>query len=765
MSQAQKKYFNSKDAKNLITIYGFALFPIHGVVDGRCTCGAFPCGKDNRGAGKHPATPNGLIDATKDMDQLRKLWHERKFLNVGIATGAVSGIFVVDIDGAQGEVDISALGKLPQTLTAKTGKGRHLFFKHPGTPVKTRTKVIGDKVDIRGDGGYVAGVGSNHQSGATYEWENPLEDIMPAPQWLLDEVTKDRLHESVLSPPAPMPAQPRASNSSFFHNGWSESDVLDMLSFISADCPHEEWVAIGMALQDEGFPCSIWDSWSQTAKHRYDPSVIAPKWKSFKKGGGVSFGTLVDRAKRSGWMRTSQSSAASWDKVMPALSELNGDKLTTSPTIATKPIESTASIPTLTATTPTNNASRETSATKPLPKFTGLLGRTIEDIIATSQMQQPELATLNTIAALGAVFGRRYASPLDTRTNIYAVGIAVTGAGKDHSRKYLKSLMYKAKLETFLGDDSLVSGAGVLASLTKRPSCIMHLDEFGMLLADIKGKNSGSHMKIAAKILTELYSSSGSIYCGGTYADPKRPPVRLYYPNLCIFGTTPMEKYVEAMDRSVIESGELNRYIILKPAIEFPARLDGVKRIKASQDIVDAWAALVPPFGANNPTDETPPTEVTWQWQDDRIKQLHRFQDLKVREPVTGALWVRYVENVIKIAMIEAISRNQTRPNIESEDFDRAEALVKTSVEFMVMLADTQMFNSQHERDCNRVLEAARRLGSVKVQKMAISNRTRDMDQFTRDKALTALEERGAILIEKEDNGMGGRPRYTVTVL
>src|ERR1035437_10259128 len=193
MSQAQKKFFNFSDAKNLINHYGFALFPIHGVVDGRCTCGKHPCDRDNKGAGKHPATEHGLTDATKDTEQLKKLWYSRKNLNVGIATGSISGIFVVDIDGERGESDIAAVGTLPETLTVKTGKGRHLFFKHPGVKVKTRTKVIGPSVDIRGDGGYVAGPGSNHATGATYEWVNPLDEPVDAPQWLLDIVTKDEI--------------------------------------------------------------------------------------------------------------------------------------------------------------------------------------------------------------------------------------------------------------------------------------------------------------------------------------------------------------------------------------------------------------------------------------------------------------------------------------------------------------------------------------------------------------------------------------------
>ena len=289
--QTEKKYFNSKDARTLITHYNFALIPIHGVVDNLCTCGNSNC----TNVGKHPATKNGLTDATKDIDQLIKLWDSRKGLNVGIATGAVSGIFVIDIDGAIGEADIAKLGILPATLTATTGRGRHLFFKHPGKDIKTRRGVIGQKVDVRGDGGYVVGAGSNHATGAVYEWYNPLEDIVDAPQWLLDIVMKEKLSEIAAPPQINAPRL-------FVSNSWQESDVIDMLRYISPDIGYDEWIKVGMAIQSEGFGFHIWDNWSRPSP-KYQAGGMASHWRSFKPGHGVSFGTLVKMAQDGGWGR------------------------------------------------------------------------------------------------------------------------------------------------------------------------------------------------------------------------------------------------------------------------------------------------------------------------------------------------------------------------------------------------------------------------------------------------------------------------------
>ena len=62
-------------------------------------------------------------------------------------------------------------GQLPGTLESRTGGGgRHLFFKHDGTPVKNSTGKLGKGLDVRGDGGYVIVPPSVHETGSPYVW-------------------------------------------------------------------------------------------------------------------------------------------------------------------------------------------------------------------------------------------------------------------------------------------------------------------------------------------------------------------------------------------------------------------------------------------------------------------------------------------------------------------------------------------------------------------------------------------------------------------
>lgn len=171
---------------------GFAVFPIHSVRDGACSCGKSECG---RNTAKHPRTPQGFKDATRDPERIRAWWTEWPDANIGIATGAPSGVIVVDVDEGlkpdgtkkNGEEVLRALeashGKLPAAPVVRTGSGgRHLYFSHPGGTVPGKNAAF-PCIDIKSDGGYVLAPPSVNASGA-YAWTDVVP--MPAmPAWVL----------------------------------------------------------------------------------------------------------------------------------------------------------------------------------------------------------------------------------------------------------------------------------------------------------------------------------------------------------------------------------------------------------------------------------------------------------------------------------------------------------------------------------------------------------------------------------------------------
>lgn len=144
---------------------------------------------------KKPLCANGFKSATTDKVVLQE-WN-KKFsdCNIGIPTGHINNIFVVDVDGEQEIESLNRLeliyGKL-DAPTVITGKGKHLYFKMPeNVELKCSTSKIANHIDIRANGGYVVAPPSIHENRHRYTWENfvPNQDFPEAPSWLISLIT------------------------------------------------------------------------------------------------------------------------------------------------------------------------------------------------------------------------------------------------------------------------------------------------------------------------------------------------------------------------------------------------------------------------------------------------------------------------------------------------------------------------------------------------------------------------------------------------
>jgi putative DNA primase/helicase len=174
----------------------------------------FPC----QPQGKQPATAHGLHDATTDADQITTWWTRTPDANIAIATGTTSGLYVIDIDGAQGEATLEQLeathGALPDTVQAITGgDGWHYLFTHPGGDLRNTAGKLGAGIDTRGDGGYIIAPPSVHPDGPLYEWAAAPDDVELAelPAWIVTELTA----KPAPPPPGPTPSPPSSGTTPY----------------------------------------------------------------------------------------------------------------------------------------------------------------------------------------------------------------------------------------------------------------------------------------------------------------------------------------------------------------------------------------------------------------------------------------------------------------------------------------------------------------------------------------------------------------------
>jgi len=518
-----------------------------------------------------------------------------------------------------------------------------------------------------------------------------------------------------------------------------------MLDALDPGMSYNDWLTVGLALHSSSLPLNLWDSWSRSSS-KFESGDCERRWPGFVATDGITLGSLVQMAQLAGWKPTPAPRA----EVDVSSVELLVKK-------AREMLSPMAP--------PSTPRKRELVLGFDAMQLPGLIGDTVRWIVKYSIKRQPELALVNTLAFAGSVFGRKYASPLNTRTNIYTVGIASTGAGKDASRKAIKELAHASGLDERIGADDIRSDTGMLRSLMNNSSQLMMLDEFGLFLQGLSNEKSPHYIRAQARILLKLYSSSNSVYNHGDYADAKTKGIIINSPNLCIYGTTTEENYAKAMKKSAIESGELNRFVTIRARSdkEYPDK--DMPDYEIEESLIERWSEFSPKFGSAlgelvNSSDIAPEI-IKMKWGEcDEIR--YAIQCKQVDKVETNSdyrhLWDRLFENTVKIAMIFAIARNRECPEFKAQDFDLAQMMVESSIEYQSDLAGNHMSETQHEENHHEILNAIRKAGG-KMGRRDIMRRFQKLKKRDLDEIIAGLIDQEVIETEKSAEDGKGRPK------
>jgi hypothetical protein len=170
--------------------HGWRVTPLHHVNSrGTCSC---RLGVNCSTPGKHPVHTDWTGTASSAGPDVQEWWEARPKANVGIVTGADSGLWVLDVDPDKGGFDtlgslIAEHGALPATRLHSTGSGGvHYLFRWPDFEVLNTSSYLGPGIDTRGTGGQVVAPPSTSSKGP-YRVLADVE-LLDAPEWLLERM-------------------------------------------------------------------------------------------------------------------------------------------------------------------------------------------------------------------------------------------------------------------------------------------------------------------------------------------------------------------------------------------------------------------------------------------------------------------------------------------------------------------------------------------------------------------------------------------------
>lgn len=173
--------------------------------------------------------------------EIRQWWGKWPGAMIGLVTGEISGLFVVDCDSREGFDTVQE--HLPDSLeipTARTPRGGwHFYFQNPANSGLTTKAGIMPGVDIRGEGGYIIATPSKNAEGKLYGWLECLSLIEVAPPPLPDALQGALLINNNLyrggcgqdNSPRPQETTKATTDHKFFQQGRRDDDL-----FHAANC-------------------------------------------------------------------------------------------------------------------------------------------------------------------------------------------------------------------------------------------------------------------------------------------------------------------------------------------------------------------------------------------------------------------------------------------------------------------------------------------------------------------------------------------------
>lgn len=699
-----------------------------------------------------PLAPDSKIPILKrftrypftDPDAVADYWDKRPNCHIGIVAG-YSGLVCVDCDGEQGLAAFLGLvdnhgGEIGEPWIASTASGgKHFVYRHPGTSVKSRGKRHNVPIDVKADGGQFAVFPS---AGKLWEYFEPgLPGTMP--QWLLEWVVADDTPAEKASKSRKTAKAPREYAGPTIADGDKLSVFLSRLENVRqrgdnhwmACCPAH--VSVGrnslsvMAGQEQPVvahcfagcdPVEIFravnldfhDVCSTMPEQFRDDILPGVESLSAKLLDGESGGESID--------------------------EIAGDDLDAG-TIG-EDLLGPGEMPDL--------------------AIGGMIDAVREWNHRTSMSWQPELAMAGAIALMATISGRKVRDQQNTRTNVYLVGIAPSGAGKEHGRKLNRIALSDAGCDEFLSPSDIASGAGLAALLDEHPCRLAQIDEIGDLLASIRASGAKArHLATIETYLKEIYSSSDSTWMTGGYADTSKNKV-IRCPHLVIYGTGSPEKFWESITPANIGDGVLPRLMIFDGSY---VRYQETERLDccppAIAKVIQAWANWNPTDGGN--LGQTRPVIVPFDSSAQKRLKEHQFEiaEKRVKEdPLRAAVWSRTAEKSFKLALIFACSRVADPSSgdllVTLVDADNAIRLSNWLTRKMIFQVWGKVGRNERERNAKKIIEIVNQFSPIAMHDL--TKRTRWLTKRDRQELLSELAEIGEVVIMDSGTSHRGRP-------
>lgn len=649
-------------------------------------------------------------------DTETKLWSAWPDAGVCLALGR--GLIAIDVDTDDGELRQALSAVLPQSAVMKRGrKGFTAFYRGSDAIRSAAFNVNNDRVlDLLAHGKQTVMPPTIHpETGQPYVWiGEPLDryNVEDLPE-LSDDIA-DRIRRALEPFGYVPPYTPRPSGDGYGASIWREVNSR-ALANLDAWVPHLDIAK----LERKGVGYKGVADWRPSSSGR--PTHLRAPNLSIHPDGISDYGdsrtyTPLDLVMASLSMSLDQADTWLRQKIGYTEPDLYGLEPWFPPVkiveVEDEPLEE-----------------REVTIAPPRGKvnpFTpeaagGLIGKIAAWVLENARRPVPEYGVMVGVTFLAALYGRRCVGPTGAGLNVYMVGIGTSAYGKGHPLKCIKRLANDSGMLKLVLSGDFTADSAIERAIRTTPSLVLPLDEFGLMLQGVNGKNAASWTKTIRKALLELYSLSTDLWHGKNYADQKRESGGpIYCPTLSILGMSTPDTFYSGLVSANLSDGFLNRITLIHPRkCAESQKVSALLRVPQSLIEEVKRAGESSPSGGNlggsswlDHTRDPSLFEVPWEdgaaedrWEEMQQWQFAEIEDGHSSEGIVG----RTAEQVIKYATIRALSRAGFAAAVAVDDVEWGWAVVQHSLENLSAGIQEFMAESDFEALYKAILAALKR--------------------------------------------------------
>lgn len=730
----------------------------------------------------------------EDNEQIDKWWREDPERNIGVVAGETSGILVVDVDFkvgededgnevvlVDGEKTLSELeaehGPLPKTVEQITGsgEGRHLVFKfRPGLRNKGRRRGGDDDgLDVRTSRGQIVVEPSIHPvTGQRYRWKEGHTpwDLAPAemPDWLYDILPKNQEEKYESSQTVIDFSGENTRLETYIDNAITaeldavreqgeggRNDRLNEAAYKIATLYH-----FGTFGEDDAKTC-LYDAGRECGlKHSEVNATIRSGWNSGLKRPRSRNDLPSEIWEEPDYIEIDESQLnPNINLAFPLLMSQDADE----------PSEQEVEIDVEQEHTFYQDEYKVPPGTFDIP---GKLGELCKWIDMCARRPAPLLTLGCALSMLSVLFGKKYSSHTDVRTNLYVVGVAPTAAGKDNARKRVAKLLREAGVDLICGRIRSDAGLEESLSLAEAHKLLLFIDEMGDVLGSMEGSKANSWESRVKPALKDLYSSVDGEY--KTAMVISREAVTIIEPHLSIYGTTTHDQFYDSLTGASVKDGFLNRLLVF----ELPEGRGKKRKINRSvmtpPSVLVDWVKNVHGYlpvdprvngdlsntlGAANHGENVqfPIQAVNYTKGADQLFDEFDEECDERMDGVASYVWSRAAVHAQKLALIRAIGCDYKNPKVVEADAIWAINLTKWSMDRLTRSVIDRVSENRVEGDAKRMLKLIRDAGPNGIQKNDLTRKSHWLKARERDDVIKTLTESG--LVDQLKVKGKGRPK------